>query len=35
MDWVTDDTKKLLLILLGITALWLDVKIYSLLRDPL
>ena len=35
MDWVTDDTKKLLLILLGITVLWLDVKIDSLLKDPL
>lgn len=35
MDWVTDDTKKLLLILLGITVSWLDVKIDSLLKDPL
>lgn len=35
MDWVEDDTKELLLVLLGmITSLWIDLKMFSLLKDP-
>lgn len=34
MDWVEDDTKELLLVLLGmITSLWIDLKMFSLLKD--